>query len=191
MTPVIRALPSSINTSTRVVRTSWRQGRQRRAKPSNIEPGSGSVSVEPYSSTAVLPGCGSRDWRRWPQAGTRTIRATTYAAIFARFTSCPRDLGEAIEINVDEDFAVQTQLHRRAQHRVVKRRRAGDQKIGPDLRFHTPSHAGFCHVDLLSRYLLDSSTVVSQDGPLEEWRGRSRTVAIANGSPTTPRSCYQ
>ena len=32
-----------------------RQGRQRRAKPRHIEPRSGSVSVELYSSTAVLP----------------------------------------------------------------------------------------------------------------------------------------
>jgi hypothetical protein len=32
-----------------------RHGRQRRAKPSNIEPRSGSVSVELYSSTGVLP----------------------------------------------------------------------------------------------------------------------------------------
>jgi hypothetical protein len=40
-----------------------RHGRQRRAKPRNIEPRGSSVSGELYSSTAVAAGCGSRDWR--------------------------------------------------------------------------------------------------------------------------------
>ena len=41
------------------------------------------------------------------------------------------DVVLAFAEDVDERFAVQTQLHRSAQHRIVKRRRIGDEQIRP------------------------------------------------------------
>jgi hypothetical protein len=73
-----------------------RQGRQRRAKPRNIERRSGSVSVELYSSTAVLLAAVSREWRGWPYVNywwaPRASRRATTRAQWRRLQTLAREL---------------------------------------------------------------------------------------------------
>jgi hypothetical protein len=58
-----------------------------------------------------------------PESGTRTIRATTYAAIFARFMSCTRDrplLCAAGTTNPNLDEILQCRRSRRQRHRLPR-----------------------------------------------------------------------